>query len=259
MIDIHSHILFGIDDGPASFEESADLAEMYAKAGFKKVVATPHWVPGTRWMPDINDIRKRVDLLNDFLKEKQVDIKIFPGMEIAIDGDIVKYLDKNKIMPLAGKSYLLVETPFQRLPVGWENFFSNIISIGFKIILAHPERCHQLSDNPELLTNIIKAGIYFQVNYDSFLGYYGKNIEKTAFDLAEKGYIHCLATDSHDAIHRNPENVLRVCDIIRKLIGPENERMLSVENPERILSGMPLKTLVNINNNNSTKKRWHWL
>ncbi len=259
MIDIHSHILPGIDDGPGSFEESVEMAAMYAKVGFQKVIATPHWIAGTPWMPDKNDVSVKVELLNDLLREKQVDITILAGMEIAMDGDILKFLDKNEILPLAGESYLMIEVPFQRLPVGWENLLSNIISKGFRIILAHPERCYQIFSNPEFAGKIIDANVYVQVNYDSFLGYYGKHVEKTACYLAEKGYIHCLATDSHDTIQRHPGNALMACDKVRKLIGPENERLLSVVNPERILSGLPLKTQASINTGNLLKKRWHWL
>jgi protein-tyrosine phosphatase len=148
MIDIHSHILSGLDDGPVSFAESAELAEIYVEAGFDKVIATPHWVAGTRWMPDKSDICRKVALLNNFLKENQVDIKIFSGMEIAFDGNILQFLDEKVILPLGDKSYLLIEAPFQRFPIGWENLFNSILSRGFKVILGwYLFTCHSMPPN----------------------------------------------------------------------------------------------------------------
>jgi protein-tyrosine phosphatase len=258
MIDIHSHILPGIDDGPETMEKSVELAILYELAGFKSVIATPHWISGTRWMPSPKIIFDKIDELNQILKKNNINVAIHQGMEIALDSEIINQLNKNNLLTLAGQSYILIEAPFQRMPLGWESIFFNIISKGHTVVLAHPERCSHLSTNPELADQIIEAGIYMQANYDSFLGYFGKTVKETAFHLAEKGYIHCLATDSHDVVRRHPKNVRYALDAVENRIGRENTELISRKNPQRVLTGLPLKKPVAFINKKQRKKKWLW-
>jgi len=255
MIDLHSHILPGVDDGPKSLDESLGLAEAYANAGFKQIVATPHWISGTAWTPTPQDIQQKVSVFKQALKDHQLDITISQGMEIAFDIDIDSLFEQKKILSLAGGPYVLIESPFQRFPMGWEQIFFRIISKGFIIILAHPERCDQLIGDPSFTENIIGTGVYIQVNCDSFLGGYGKYIQKTAVTLAEKGHIHCLATDSHDAVHRRPANFSESLAIVEKLIGKKNTHKIAFENPKRVLSGADLVVPEPIKRAGSRKKR----
>ena len=255
MIDIHSHILPGIDDGPKTMEHSLQLASLYEKAGFRTVVATPHWMPGTIWTPSPADLKTRITELQHALEEEQITLSIHPGMEIAFDNETLDRLRKNNLQTLAGQSYLLLETPFQQLPLGWETIFFNIISDGYKIILAHPERCRQVHQHPEILKKMIEAGIYIQLNYDSFLGFNGKATKKTAFYLAEQGCVHCLASDSHDATHRHPGSVKDALNNIAARVGEKTAEIISTTNPKRILAGLPLKQPAKA----ETKKRKKWL
>jgi protein-tyrosine phosphatase len=103
------------------------------------------------------------------------------------------------------------------------------------VLLAHPERCAQLASKPQLCDELIESGVYFQVNWDSFLGHHGRKTQKMAIYLASRGYIHCLATDSHDAKSRNAIQVQRTAETIEELIGPRNLQLISRENPIRVL------------------------
>lgn len=258
MIDLHSHILNGIDDGPAEIEESLALARRYVEAGFSRVVATPHWIMGTAWMMKIEDIRSRVESFNDVLQGEGIAIQVFSGMEIAMDEEIPAMLSQGRLLTLADAGYLLVETPFQRLPSNWEQLFYNIIAKGYRILLAHPERCAQIIAKPEMMHEIISSGVYVQCNYDSFIGGYGDAIYRAARKMLLNGYVHCLATDSHDSFLRQPGNAATAIDHIGKIIDRKLLHLITMENPIRLMNGLPLEipSLVNLETDSKNKKKW---
>jgi len=258
MIDLHCHILPGIDDGPKTLNESLEMARIFEKAGYTHVVATPHTVPGTAWMPKPEEIRNQLSELNQAIKKAGIKLKVLPGMEIALDPNISDLLDHGLVQPLAGTSYVLVEPPFQRLPLGWDQATFNVLSRGYSVLLAHPERCAQLSAKPQLCDKLIESGVYFQVNWDSFLGHHGRNTQKMAIYLAGKAYIHCLATDSHDANSRNAIQVQRTAETIEELVGTRNLQLISKENPIRVLRNEKLKSMESQDVRVPVKKKRRW-
>ncbi len=239
---MHCHILSNIDDGAKSLDQSLQIARNYIQAGYDQVIATPHAVPGTSWMPSPATIRERVAELNQTMREQGIQLSVLPGMEIALDPQVPDLLENDRIQSLADTSYILIEPPFQRLPLGWGRILFDLKSKGYTPLLAHPERCEQLADNPELFEELLSMVIYLQVNLGSFIGHYGSAAQKTANHLASKGYIHCLATDNHrpDKQHLgNPESTAAV----EKLIGPQNFDLLVRENPLRVLQDEPLMSM----------------
>jgi len=235
MIDLHCHILPGIDDGPKTLKDSLEMARIFEQVGYSHVVATPHAVPGTTWMPKPEEIRDRLTELDQAIKKAGINLKVMQGMEIALDPNISDLIDQGQMLSLAGTSYALIELPFQHLPLGWDQAVFNVLSRGFAVLLAHPERCSQLIAKPYLCDKLVESGVYFQVNWDSFLGHYGRTTQKMAIHLAVGGYIHCLATDSHDAVHRNAARVRSAATMIEKLIGRRNLYRISRKNPYRVL------------------------
>jgi protein-tyrosine phosphatase len=111
------------------------------------------------------------------------------------------------------------------------------------VLLAHPERCAQLAAKPQLCDKLIESGVYFQVNWDSFLGHHGRTTQKMAIYLAARGYIHCLATDSHDSISRNAIQVQRTAETIEELMGPRDLQIISRENPIRVMRNEALMSM----------------
>ena len=255
MIDIHCHILPGIDDGPKTLKESIEMARIFEQAGYTYVVATPHAVPGTTWMPALEKIQDRLDKLNQAIAKADIELKVLPGMEIALDPNIANLLDQCKVQPLVGTSYVLIEAPFQRFPLGWEQALFGVLSEGFMVLLAHPERCTQLAAKPHLCDQLMESGVFFQVNWDSFLGHHGRTTQKMAVYLATKGYIHCLATDSHDVNGRNARQVRHAAEKIEQIIGRRNLHLISRKNPTRVLRN---EALENMESQGTVKKRRGW-
>lgn len=258
MIDLHCHILPNIDDGPKSIDQSLEMARVFEQAGYQQVVATPHAVPGTSWMPSPATIRERVAQLNQALRDEGIQLTVLLGMEIALDPQIPDLLKAGRIQSLADTSYVLIEPPFQRLPLGWEQVFFDLTSKGYTPLLAHPERCAQLADKPELFEDLVSMGIYLQVNWGSFLGYNGQKAAKTALYLAKKGYIHCLATDSHRPDKQHAGICRHAAAEVEGLVGPQNLELLARSNPLRVLRDEPLIGMAEVGILPEVKRRRRW-
>jgi protein-tyrosine phosphatase len=153
---------------------------------------------------------------------------------------------------------VLIETPFQQLPLGWEQVVFAILSKGYFILMAHPERCAQLAAGPQLVGRLIESGVYLQVNWDSFLGYHGRAALRVAHYLAENGYIHCLATDSHNPQERHAAHVKLAAAKIQKLIGRENLQRIASENPLRILRNAHPLPMIKSDPKTVMKKESKW-
>ena len=258
MIDLHCHILPGVDDGPKNLDESLEMVRIFIKAGYRRVVATPHQVPGTTWMLSIEDIKQKLAELNQAIKIEGLELDVLLGMEIAFDPLIPDLLEKDRLLTLGKTPYVLIETPFQQLPLGWEQVIFAILSKGYFILMAHPERCAQLAAKPQLVDRLIELGVYLQVNWGSFLGYHGRDALRVANHLAEKGCIHSLATDSHNPQERHAAHVKLAAAKIQKLIGRENLERIASENPMRILRNTHPLPMMKPNPKTVVKKESKW-
>lgn len=223
--------------------DSLEMAALYVANGFRQVVATPHALPETIEKDYAAIIQRRVARMNQALTAQPLALTLAAGMEIAMAPEVPDLLDNGKLLPLAGSRYVLIETPFELLPIHWEHILFEIAGRGYQILLAHPERSAQLARNHGLFDRIIGMGIHLQVNWGSFIGLYGRTALKTARYLARRCYIHCLATDSHDPLDRNAAVVGRAAPKIAKLIGDASLKLLARENPARILANQPLRLM----------------
>lgn len=240
VIDLHSHILPGIDDGAESLEQSLELARIYAAAGFTQVVATPHHVPGSRMETSPQAVGLHVLTLNQALQDQGIGLTVLPGMEIALDPGILRLLDARERLGLGDSRYLLVETPFQQLPLSWERILQEIAARGWRVIMAHPERCAQVHARPGVAEALVQAGTFLQANWASFGGGHGQACARTVRTLLARGLIHCLATDSHDPHDRHAGPVPVLAAELETLLGPVNLGLMMRENPARVLRDAPL-------------------
>lgn len=192
--DIHAHLLPGVDDGPRTMEESLKLIQGFEELGFSHLTATSHIYH--QYYP--NEKSRLVDVfieLKESIAVYGIDIEIDLAAEYFLDDHFKQLLIKKELLPIAN-DYLLVEMPFVAPPPNVYEYFFDIQINGYKPILAHPERYMYLtaSDYEKLLD----FGCQFQINLLSLTGYYGKAVEKRAFTLLEKGWIHAFGTDIHN-------------------------------------------------------------
>lgn len=237
MVDLHCHILHKLDDGPQTFKKSLQMARAYAANCYKIAAATPHMIPGTTWTPSVDRIKKKLTALNRANEQEGLKIKIVSGIEVAMDPQITDLLGEGCLLCIGDLSCLLVETPFQQLPRGWEQEIFSILFEGNSILLVHPERCKQLSDRPQLIGQLIESGGQLQVNFGSFLGQYRRKVARTVRFMTEKGWVHCLATDCQGPRGQERTEMSVAKDRLRNLIGHDNLQLIANENPMTILYG----------------------
>jgi protein-tyrosine phosphatase len=203
-IDMHCHILPGVDDGPADLAQSTTLARIYAQAGTTAVVATPHFLPGTSWATPAAAVQQMVDELQHHLNQQSIPLRILPGMEIAFHRKLEQRLRAGDVLPLADSSHYLIEPAFQGDQGECVALLTALQQDGFHFILAHPERIEGFQRSPHLLGQLAEQGVLLQINTGSLLGRFGSTSQRIATDLKEQGHLHFLASDAHDASRRGP-------------------------------------------------------
>lgn len=223
MTDIHSHILFGIDDGSSTIEESLDLLKKMQDIGFTDVILTPHYIESTEYSADNSEKIKRFEYLKENIKLNNLDINIHLGNEVFIHNNILELLNNNLVFSLNQSKYLLIELPFHNQILNLEDTIYEIQLQGYIPVIAHPERYTYFQENPKLIEPLKDMGVMFQCNYSSILGYYHKESEKLMKYLLKKGYVDFLGTDIH---HSNKsfviDNFNKIKKAIIKIIGEKN-------------------------------------
>src|SRR6056297_1250057 len=139
MIDIHNHIIWDVDDGAKTIEDSIDMAKIAFEDGIKKIVATPHFMEDL-YYTDKDKIVEKIKILNKTLKEQNIDVEILKGNEAFITVDIVEKIEQNKILTINDSKYILVEFTLMNIPQNSEKIINNIMKRGYRPIIAHPER-----------------------------------------------------------------------------------------------------------------------
>jgi protein-tyrosine phosphatase len=202
VIDIHCHVLWGIDDGPEAIEGSVALARAAAQAGTRTLVATPH--VSARYRNDATAIARRVHQLNERLVAEEVAVEVLTGAEIAIVSVVEVEPSQLRRLGLGGGDWLLMEPPFSPVAAGLQNTLSSLQLEGHRILLAHPERCPAFHRDPALLESLTDNGVLTSVTAGSLVGRFGETVRSFAFGLIDSGMVHNVASDAHDHLQRRP-------------------------------------------------------
>ena len=194
-LDIHSHLIPGIDDGSQSMKESIILLKGMSDLGYEKVITTPHIMLDTyRNTPNI--IYKGLSDLRNAVKEENIDIDIEAAAEYYLDDGFYDLLQKGDILSIKNE-YLLFETSYVSKPFALEEMIFEISAAGYTPMMAHPERYRYIRDPKKEYTRLKELGVMFQVNLNSFLGHYGKSAKALANFLSNSGMIDFLGSDVH--------------------------------------------------------------
>ncbi len=202
MIDLHSHVLPGIDDGPDSIDGSLELARAAAAGGTRTLLATPHvsW----RYPNEGATIAGLVNELNERLRAEQIALEVRCGAEIAMTRLADIRPEELARLGLDGGRWLLVEPPFTPVLTGLDSILLDLQRRGHRVLLAHPERCHAFHRDPEMLEALVRSGVLTSMTAGSLVGQFGGDVRRFALGLVRDGLIHNVASDAHDHVRRPP-------------------------------------------------------
>jgi protein-tyrosine phosphatase len=238
-IDLHSHVLPGIDDGAESMAEALAMARRAAADGTDTLAATPHVSP--RYRTRAADMAKGVRALNETLAREDVPLRVIPGAEIA--PALLPVMEDGELdrLSLGGGPYLLVEAPLRAVGEELEEAVKELIAAGRRVMLAHPERAPSFQRDPRRLSALVERGALCSLTAPALTGRFGRRVQAFADRLFEAGLVHNLASDAHDAVARPPELSSHVAAAARRLDGLERQApWLLEEVPSAILAGDPL-------------------
>lgn len=203
MIDLHCHILPGLDDGPVNFDFSVAMARTAAENGIQVMVATPHIRDDYGVDPGV--IGGLVDELNDALEEDQTQLLVLAGGEVALEKVAELDDDTLRTVCLGSSDYLLLESPYKQIEIDIEGIVRDAQSRGFKPLLAHPERCPIFQNDPDRLQRLVNMGVLCSITASSLAGGFGSTVRRFTIELMHDGLVHDVASDSHDHLHRPPD------------------------------------------------------
>jgi len=206
VIDLHCHVLPGIDDGPETLADSLDLCRAAVAAGTQTVVATPH----VSWdWPGVTShvIAEGVERVNDALRAEGIDLEVRPGAEIAMTraGDLSD--EELSALRIGGGPYLLIECPYSPASAGFDAILHAISERGHRIVLAHPERCPAFLRDKARLADLVESGALTSLTAGAFVGRFGRDVDRFARTLLADGLVHDIASDGHGAGMRRPPSI----------------------------------------------------
>lgn len=234
-IDIHNHILPGIDDGPRNLQESAAMARCYTDAGIQAIIATPHFIAGTAWAARAELVLTRLEELKSYLGNEGIPLQIHAGMEIAYHSNLLDHLQKGMLLPLAGSNHYLLEPSFQDTQENLLHCVKTLLNKGKRVIIAHAERIKSFQKDIEPLLGLMEQGLEIQLNIGSLLDEFDVKSTQTAHKLLATGCAHYLASDAHSTTRRRPPTISD-WNTLEELLSDETLTRLCITNPAKLLA-----------------------
>ncbi len=235
MIDIHHHLLFGLDDGPEDIEVSVGMAELSIENGVTHIACTPHSSEQFAFDPELN--WERLAMIQERVGDR-LTLGLGCDFHLMYDNieDAIAHPAKYSIN---GKSYLLVEFPNQAISRNMTEIFFRLGLAGLTSIITHPERNPVLTRNPERLCEWIRAGCLVQITAASLTGRFGKTAQQLSHGLLRQNWVHFIATDAHD-LNSRPPKLREAYDLIADKYSEETAERLCVDNPRAAFFGEPM-------------------
>ncbi|MFF2753493.1 tyrosine-protein phosphatase [Psychrobacillus sp. NPDC058041] len=197
MIDIHSHILYGVDDGPTNKEETIKLLENAIKEGITEIISTSH-VLHPQYNSEADVVKQQLITLQQEIVEQRLPLKLHLGHEVRLRDNLIELLKEEKIHTLAGSKYVLLELPSQGIPKYTTDVIHALLSEDILPVIAHPERNRAIAENPTRLTKLINNGALAQITAGSLAGHFGRGIQKLSLQLVDANLVHTYGSDVHN-------------------------------------------------------------
>jgi protein-tyrosine phosphatase len=236
MIDLHSHILPGVDDGAKSLDVSIEMARMAVDDGIEVMACTPHFMPGM-YDNEANDVRRRVAALNEALLQNNINLAVVTGSDAHIRPDFLSCVRNGEILTLHDSRYVLFEPPHNVMPQRLEDLLFNITVSGFVPILTHPERLKWIEQNYAVMEKLARSGVWMQITSGSLTGRFGSRPQYWGKRMLAEGLVSILATDAHNTRSR-PPLLAEGFEIAKSELGVDEAINLVVTRPECVLENV---------------------
>ena len=241
-VDIHAHILPGLDDGPVTVEESLEMARRAARDGTDVIVATPHYRDMELEHQSGRTVRELADTLNaalrsDSARRNSPSVRILTGTTNRLDTSLPDLVDSENMMTLNRTRFLLVEPPYNRLPSYVEDVFGRLLTQRLVPVLAHPERNREFQQNPKRLQNLVDEGVIVQIAAGSLTGLNGNGARRAAEQFIRRGIAHVVASEMHTRSDPRSPVLSDAFDIVSELVDEREAIDLFEINPDMILEG----------------------
>jgi len=242
-VEIHCHVIPGIDDGPTNWEECLVLARAIVRDGTTHIIATPHQLGRYEGRNAAADVRAKVIEVQQTLDSMKIPLHVSPGAEIRLDPSIPKLLERDVLLTLNDeKKYLLLELPTQ-VSMDANAVLGHLAPIGVGVILAHAERYDSHRADPASAVAWVEGGATLQVNAGSITGANGEKVQQICFEWIRSGWIGLISSDAHSTGTRRPR-MTEAIDTLATHFGESTARLLCIENPLRVLAADNLATPV---------------
>lgn len=236
MIDLHIHILPGLDDGARTVDEALEMAEMAVESGVETLVVTPHSNQTGRFENySTSELTGAYESFRQALAEEQIPLRILPGMEIFASDHMGRLIDDGLLSGLNHTDYFLVEFPFDAEPWWIGDILEELLEQGRIPLIAHPERYYGVQRYPMLIWEWLQLGCLTQVNKGSVFGYFGRSAQRTAETLLSNDLVTCMASDAHSPVARTPY-MEDAREYLEEWFGERTAYRLLKGNPEIIIS-----------------------
>lgn len=240
MVDIHCHILPGVDDGAWDMEAAVAMARIARDCGVTTIITTPHFKGEHKSLEAVGAFVHQLRLLRSRLKREKIQVELLPGAEVLCVPQTLELARLGRLPTLGTGQYVLTEFYFDAGAGFMDETLRTLQELGYLPVVAHPERYGAVQRDPELAQRWFRRGIVLQVNKGSVLGAFGRRAEDTAVRLLCRGVVHIIASDAH-----SPE--VRTTDLqpVRQWclahLGQEYTKILLQDNPGRVAAGKPMR------------------
>lgn len=233
MIDIHNHLLPGVDDGARDIEESLEMVRQYVAAGYEGAVVTPHFFEDV-YTSQKADNQRRLEQLRSAVREAGLFFDLYLGNEIYYSPSLIRWLQDGRVATLNETPYLLIEFPLRDDPLHVGDLVYRLQMEGYTPIFAHVERYAFVQKNPQVLEDFLKKGCLMQMNLSSVVsqGLSGKTLRH----LLERKMVQIAASDSHQSEWRSPSETVESLEVLKTLVDADYFESLVYENPKKVLT-----------------------
>ena len=236
MVDIHSHIIFDVDDGCSNIEESINVIKKLKNLGFDSIILTPHYIKASEYTVENKEKKEKFNILKEELAKNNIDVNLYLGNEIYMNDEIDELVLSKKAYTMNNSRYILIEFSLYNEIKNIEDYLYELKLKGYIPIIAHPERYTYFQKDYSKVDELYESGVLFQCNYASIIGSYGKDAAKLITYILKKGMVSFMATDVHKEKSSLYDNFNKITKKIKSIVGEEEFINITHNNALKVIN-----------------------